>query len=197
MFVEPLLNPLAQPQGWIEVICGAMFSGKTEELIRRVNRVLIAGQSVRIVKPAMDIRYDKQKVVSHNRSQLKAVPVQRAMEILPLVEGYQNVAIDEAQFFDDALPDICNTLANQGTRVMVAGLDKDYEGKPFPPMPHLISIAEFVTKVHAICVHCGSIASFSHRLTGADEKILLGQTDKYEPLCRICYRKVMAVIEQE
>lgn len=193
MFVEPLLNrrTVAQPQGWIEVICGSMFSGKTEELIRRVNRALIAGQRVRIVKPTIDVRYDEHKVVSHNQSQLESVPVCRAEDILPLAEGFQNVAIDEAQFFDDQLPEVCNTLANQGIRVMVAGLDKDYEGKPFPPMPHLISIAEFVTKVHAICVHCGSIASFSHRLTEADEKILLGETDKYEPLCRVCYGKVV------
>lgn len=194
MFVEPLLNRRAVPssQGWIEVICGSMFSGKTEELIRRVNRVLIAGQQVCIVKPSIDIRYDQQKVVSHNQTQIESVPVSCAAEIPELVKGMQTLAIDEAQFFDAALPEVCNRLANNGVRVIVAGLDKDYEGKPFNPMPELMSIAEFVTKVHAICVRCGSIASFSHRLAQTDEQVLIGESESYEPLCRQCYAQACA-----
>ncbi|MEM6299140.1 MAG: thymidine kinase [Bacteroidota bacterium] len=189
MFVEPLLNRRTsdQSQGWIEVICGSMFSGKTEELIRRVNRVLIAEQPVQIFKPAIDVRYDEQHVVSHNRNQVESIPVKHSSEIPPLVENALTVAIDEAQFFDDGLPEVCDQLANQGIRVIVAGLDKDYLGNPFSPMPYLMSIAEFVTKVHAICVRCGSIASFSHRTTTSEAKVLLGETESYEPLCRQCY----------
>ncbi|MGF1534261.1 MAG: thymidine kinase [Bernardetiaceae bacterium] len=191
MFVEPLLNrrPGSPPQGWIEVICGSMFSGKTEELIRRINRVLIAGRAVQVIKPAIDTRYHPERVVSHQHNHFTAIPVERATDILPLAKGFDTLAIDEGQFFDDALPDICNQLANRGIRVIVAGLDKDYEGQPFPPMPALMSIAEFVTKVHAVCVHCGSIAAFSHRLSSESDPILLGAQHQYEPLCRMCYQQ--------
>jgi thymidine kinase len=188
MFIEPQLNPHRQT-GWIEVVCGSMFSGKTEELIRRVNRALIAKQAVAIFKPALDKRYDDIKVVSHNKNEIISVPVEFSHQILPIAIDYEVVAIDEAQFFDDNLPKICNGLANQGKRVILSGLDMDFEGKPFGVMPHLIAIAEFVTKVHAICVCCGGVASYSFRLSASKKQVLLGEKDIYEPRCRHCYMK--------
>jgi thymidine kinase len=194
MFLEPDLNYNKQPIGsaWIEVICGSMFSGKTEELIRRINRALIAKQKVIIFKPAIDVRYDEVKVVSHNKNAVNSTPVNRAKDILQLCTNYKVVAIDEAQFFDEDLPEVCIELANRGIRVIAAGLDMDFQGQPFGVMPQLLSIAEFVTKVHAICAKCGGVASYSYRLTASEEKILLGEQDSYEPRCRSCFHKTMA-----
>ncbi|SFF46341.1 thymidine kinase [Thermoflexibacter ruber] len=199
MFLEPQWTPHPQT-GWIEVICGSMFSGKTEELIRRVNRALIAKQEVKIFKPALDKRYDEIKVVSHDRNHVHAYPVENAYQMLSLVENCQVVAIDEAQFFDNHIVEVCNTLAFRGIRVIVSGLDMDFQGKPFGVMPHLIAIAEFVTKVHAICVCCGGLASYSFRLSPSKKQVLLGEKDIYEPRCRYCYYKAMfpeMVLEQE
>ena len=173
--------------GWIEVICGSMFSGKTEELIRRLNRAKIARQKVEIFKPEIDNRYDSQKVVSHDAHSIMSTPVQSASQILLFVHDIQVVGIDEAQFFDDELTSVCNRLANDGIRVIVAGLDMDYLGKPFGPVPSLMAIAEYVTKTHAICMKCGDLALYSHRLIDDDELILLGEKVTYEPLCRKCY----------
>ena len=186
MFLEPQLNPHRQT-GWIEVICGSMFSGKTEELIRRVNRALIAKQKVIIFKPARDNRYDDIKVVSHNRNEIHSLPIEVSTQILALSQDCEVVAIDEAQFFDKDLPEVCNTLANRGVRVVISGLDMDFQGKPFGVMPQLITIAEFVTKVHAICMRCGGIASYSFRLSADKEQVLLGEKDIYEPRCRHCF----------
>ncbi len=188
MFLEPQLNPNRQT-GWVEVVCGSMFSGKTEELIRRVNRALIARQKVLIFKPAMDNRYDDIKVVSHNRNEIHSMPVEFSHQILALAHDCEVVAIDEAQFFDENLPKICNLLANKGIRVILSGLDMDFEGKPFGCMPQLLAIAEFVTKVHAICVVCGGVASYSFRLSASKKQVLLGETDVYEPRCRHCFTK--------
>ncbi|NIK74801.1 thymidine kinase [Thermonema lapsum] len=187
MFVEPHLNQAPAPVGWIEVICGAMFSGKTEELIRRIRRAKIAKQKVGIFKPAIDTRYHHEDVVSHNANSIPSVPVANAANILPLAAEYEVVGIDEAQFFDEQLPQVATTLANQGKRVIIAGLDMDYQGKPFGCMPELMAIAEFVTKVHAICVRCGALASYSFRKVAAADTILLGETDSYEPRCRRCF----------
>jgi len=187
MFVEPHLNQSPAPVGWIEVICGAMFSGKTEELIRRIRRAKIAKQKVGIFKPAIDTRYHHEDVVSHNANSIPSVPVANAANILPLAAEYEVVGIDEAQFFDEQLPQVATTLANQGKRVIIAGLDMDYQGKPFGCMPELMAIAEFVTKVHAICVRCGALASYSFRKVAAADTILLGETDSYEPRCRRCF----------
>jgi thymidine kinase len=186
MFIEPHIgrNTRAEKNGWIEVVCGCMFSGKTEELIRRLNRALIAKQKVEIFKPAIDKRYDDQKIVSHSEREIRSTPVNFAGDILLLAGDCDVVGIDEAQFFDDAIVDVCNTLANAGKRVIVAGLDMDYEGKPFGPMPNLLAIAEFVTKVHAICAQTGELASFSFRLTDSKSKVLLGEKDKYEARSR-------------
>ncbi|MCC5944698.1 MAG: thymidine kinase [Bernardetiaceae bacterium] len=192
MFLEPDLNHTVNANaqvGWIEVVCGSMFSGKTEELIRRVRRALIAKQEVSIFKPLIDTRYDKEKVVSHNKNAVRSIPVNSAKDILIHSHKAQVVAIDEAQFFDKDLPDVCQILANQGKRVIVAGLDMDFEGKPFGWTPHLLAIAEFITKVHAICVKCGSIASYSYRLTASKERVLLGEKEAYEPRCRQCFYK--------
>lgn len=190
MFLEPQLNPHTQT-GWIEVICGSMFSGKTEELIRRINRALIAKQKVTIFKPAFDNRYDDIKVVSHNRNEIHSTPVANSHEILALTQESEVVAIDEAQFFDKDLPEVCNILANRGIRVVISGLDMDFQGKPFGIMPELIAIAEFVTKVHAICMRCGGIASYSFRLNASTEQFLLGEKDAYEPRCRRCFHNVV------
>ena len=178
--------------GRIEVICGSMFSGKTEELIRRLRRAKFARQSVEIFKPVVDVRYSAVDVVSHDDNSISSTPVESAQNILLLASNVQVVGIDEAQFFDNGLIDVCNQLANSGVRVIVAGLDMDYQGNPFGPMPKLMAIADDVLKVHAVCVRCGALAQFSHRLAKTDKLVLLGETDSYEPLCRRCFLKAAA-----
>lgn len=173
--------------GSIEVICGSMFSGKTEELIRRLKRAQIAKMDVEIFKPTTDTRYDETAVVSHDQNAIHSTPVENSSSILLLGSNTQVVGIDEAQFFDDELPDVCNKLASMGIRVIVAGLDMDFQGKPFGPIPALMAIAEDVTKVHAVCVKCGSPATYSYRTAASEAKILLGEKDSYEPRCRVCY----------
>ncbi|HYG02986.1 MAG TPA: thymidine kinase [Chryseosolibacter sp.] len=182
MFIEPHLGSKTSsaPSGWIEVIAGCMFSGKTEELIRRLNRAIIAKQKVEIFKPVIDTRYHQQDVVSHNERSIRSTPVNFASDIILLAGESDVVGIDEAQFFDEAIVDVCNTLANQGKRVIVAGLDMDFEGKPFGQMPNLLAIAEFVTKVHAICAQTGQLASFSYRLIDNDKQVMLGEQGQYE-----------------
>lgn len=190
MFVEPRIDKFRADNngaGWIEVVCGSMFSGKTEELIRRLNRALIARQSVEIFKPTVDTRYDETNVVSHNESSIRSTPVQFANDILLLAGDCDVVGIDEAQFFDLELIVVARKLANKGKRVILAGLDMDFKGEPFGPMPGLMGIAEFVTKVHAICMKCGAVASYSYRLTASDKKVLLGEKDAYEARCRKCF----------
>ena len=186
MFLENKVNN-KEGKGWIEVVAGSMFSGKTEELIRRMRRAEYAGQNVEIFKPATDIRYDEENVVSHDRREIRSTPVETSNNILLLTGDTEVVGIDEAQFFDDGLIDVCNTLATQGKRVIIAGLDMDFTGKPFGPMPALMAIAEYVTKVHAICMRCGNLAQYSYRKIKSDELVLLGEVDEYEPLCRKCY----------
>lgn len=188
MFLENTVDK-SRRQGWIEVISGSMFSGKTEELIRRLKRAKIARQKVEIFKPRIDIRYSEEEVVSHDSNAIHSTPVDSATNILLLANEVEVVGIDEAQFFDDGLVSVCNQLANAGVRVIVAGLDMDYKGIPFGPMPKLLSIAEYVTKVHAICVRCGTLANHTHRLSEDDKLIVLGEIDIYEPLCRGCYYK--------
>lgn len=166
------------------MICGCMFSGKTEELIRRLNRALIAQQKVEIFKPAVDTRYHNEKIVSHSEREIRSTPVQFASDIILLAGECDVVGVDEAQFFDDAIIEVCNTLANSGKRVIVAGLDMDYEGKPFGPMPNLLAVAEYVTKVHAICAQTGELASFSYRLADNDSRVLLGEKNAYEARSR-------------
>lgn len=178
-------------RGRIEVICGSMFSGKTEELIRRMKRAKFARQKVEIYKPVIDTRYSKEDVVSHDHNVITSTPVDSSSEILLFSGDIDVVGIDEAQFFDDGLADVCNQLANRGVRVIVAGLDMDYRGKPFGPIPSLLAIADEVTKVHAICVRCGNLAYISHRLVHNDKRVLLGEKDEYEPLCRDCYNKLV------
>ncbi len=175
--------------GWIEVICGSMFSGKTEELIRRLKRARFANQTVEIFKPQIDVRYSEEEVVSHDTNSIRCTPVESPGTILLMATDVDVVAIDEAQFFDESLTDVCRQLADNGVRVIIAGLDMDYTGKPFGPMPALMAQAEYVTKVHAICLRCGGIAQHSHRLTKDDKLVLLGETDSYEPLCRHCFNK--------
>ena len=175
--------------GRIEVVCGSMFSGKTEELIRRLKRAKFAKQRVEIYKPAIDTRYSDEEVVSHDANSILSTPVDAPASILLLAAEADVVGIDEAQFFDSSLVDVCNELANRGKRVIVAGLDMDFKGTPFGPMPALLAVAEEVTKVHAICVHCGSLAHVSHRIVKGDKQVLLGEKDEYEPLCRACYNK--------
>lgn len=179
-------------KGWIEVICGSMFSGKTEELIRRLRRAEFAKQRVGIFKPGTDTRYHESDVVSHDKRAIASTPVRDSASIIPLATELEVVGIDEAQFFDDALPQVCEQLAGQGLRVIVAGLDMDFQGRPFGPMPRLMAMAEFVTKVHAICMRCGELATFSHRTTASERLILLGETDNYEPLCRPCFEAARA-----
>lgn len=186
MFLEKG-NNTSQKRGWIEVVCGSMFSGKTEELIRRINRARIAKQRVEIFKPKVDTRYDEEDVVSHNKNAIQSTPVDSPRNILLLANDIDVVGVDEAQFFDEGLVEVCNQLANRGIRVIVAGLDMDFAGKPFGPIPKLLATAEYVTKVHAICVKCGDLAHYSHRLTDAENLVLLGELDEYEPLCRGCY----------
>jgi len=186
VFLEQKGNK-TQKKGWIEVVCGSMFSGKTEELIRRLKRAEFAQQKVEIFKPAIDIRYDDENVVSHVGTSIRSTPVPSSGNILLLANAVDVIGIDEAQFFDDELPEVCEKLANSGIRVIIAGLDMDFTGKPFGPIPDLLSKAEFVTKVHAICMHCGDLAQYSHRKTKNDELVLLGETEEYEPLCRKCF----------
>ena len=185
MFLEPHFK--GQRSGWIEVICGSMFSGKTEELIRRLKRAKIANQHVEIFKPQIDTRYDEEKVVSHDANAVLAKPVAGASKILEHTEGVDVIGIDEAQFFDDALLEVCQTLAVKGIRVIVAGLDMDYRGVPFGQMPNLLAVAEYITKVHAICPHCGNLATHSYRKVPNTDKVMLGEKDTYEPRCRTCY----------
>lgn len=174
--------------GWVEVIVGSMFSGKTEELIRRLNRAKIARLKVEIFKPSIDTRYDEEDVVSHNENSIKSTPIEGADQILLYAHDVDVVGIDEAQFFDNQLAPVCNELANRGIRVIVAGLDMDFQGKPFGPIPHLMAIAEYTTKVHAICMQCGNLATYSHRTIKGDDLVVLGETESYEPLCRRCYQ---------
>ena len=187
MFLEKS-NKYHKRNGWIEVICGSMFSGKTEELIRRLNRAKIAKLKVEIFKPTVDTRYDDVDVVSHDSNSIHSTPVETASNILFYSKDFEVVGIDEAQFFDDELSAVCNKLADEGKRVIVAGLDMDYTGKPFGPIPSLMATAEYVTKVHAICIECGNLAQYSHRLVEDDSLVLLGETDRYVPLCRKCQR---------
>ena len=176
-------------KGSIEVICGSMFSGKTEELIRRLKRAQFAKQKVEIFKPKIDTRYHEMDVVSHDANAIMSTPVPTSSNILLMANDVDVVAIDEAQFFDMELVNVCNKLANNGTRVIVAGLDTDFKGKPFGPVPQLMAIAEHVTKVHAICMQCGALANYSFRKTADKSLVMLGETDSYEPLCRECYNK--------
>lgn len=189
MFLEQFPSE-GKPHGWLEVICGSMFSGKTEELIRRLKRVEFAKQKVLLFKPAIDNRYSEESVVSHKGSSLQAIPVSSSSEILKHWRKERIVAIDEAQFFDEGITEVCNELTKNGVRVIAAGLDMDYLGKPFGPMPHLLCMAEYITKVHAICVSCGNLAQFSHRKTSEDKQVLVGAVESYEPLCRSCYNKI-------
>lgn len=179
----------ARRPGRIEVVCGSMFSGKTEELIRRLRRAEFARQKVEIFKPAIDTRYSDDDVVSHDRHSIPSTPISSSAQILLLSSDIDVVGIDEAQFFDAGIVDVCNELAYRGVRVIVAGLDMDYKGVPFGPIPALCAIADDVTKVHAICVKCGALAYVSHRIVESDRRVLLGETAEYEPLCRECYRK--------
>ena len=182
----------ARRQGRIEVVCGSMFSGKTEELIRRLRRAQFAKQKVEIFKPAIDIRYSEEDVVSHDQKHIMSTPIDTSASILLLSSDCDVVGIDEAQFFDMGLIEVCNELANRGIRVIIAGLDMDYKGVPFGPMPGLCAIADDVTKVHAICVKCGNLAYVSHRTVEGSQRVLLGETQEYEPLCRECYQKAIA-----
>lgn len=186
MFLENTTGR-SKGHGWIEVITGSMFSGKTEELIRRLKRARFARQNVEIFKPRIEVRYSTEEVVSHDENAIQSTPVDSSANILLLTTGVEVVGIDEAQFFDEGLVDVCNQLANQGIRVIAAGLDMDYKGVPFGPIPGLLAIAEYVSKVHAICVRCGNLAQYTHRLSEDDKLIVLGETDIYEPLCRACY----------
>ncbi len=179
-------------KGWIEVICGSMFSGKTEELIRRLRRAEFAKQRVEIFKPSVDSRYAVAEVVSHDSTTIRSTPLPNSSNLPLLASGIEVVGIDEAQFFDEGLPEVCAQLANAGTRVIAAGLDMDFQGRPFGPMPALMAMAEYVTKVHAICVRCGDLACFSHRITHGEELIMLGETDNYRPLCRRCFETMRA-----
>lgn len=179
-------------QGRIEVVCGSMFSGKTEELIRRMKRAKFAKQRVEIFKPSLDTRYSQEDVVSHDHNSIPSTPIESSAAILLLAQGIDVVGIDEAQFLDLGLVDVCNQLANHGVRVIVAGLDMDYKGVPFGPIPAICAIADEVTKVHAICVRCGALAYISHRLVNDNRRVLLGEKDEYEPLCRTCYQKALS-----
>ncbi len=178
--------------GSIEVICGSMFSGKTEELIRRLKRAAIARQKIELFKPSVDVRYSNTDVVSHDRTALRSTPVENSSSILLLAGDADVIAVDEAQFFDEGLTDVCNQLANQGRRVVIAGLDMDYLGHPFGPMPQLLAIADDVYKTRAICVRCGNLANYSYRTATGDKLILLGEMHEYEPLCRKCYLEMMS-----
>ena len=187
MFIEQ--NISGERRGWIEVICGSMFSGKTEELIRRLKRAKIANLKIEIYKPAADTRYDVKKIVSHDTNAISATQVANSAEILTLAEHAQVIGIDEAQFFDEGIIAVCETLVMQGKRVIVAGLDMDYLGKPFGPMPALLSVADFITKLHAICVQCGHLANVSYRTSNEEGTVVLGEKNNYEPRCRVCASK--------
>lgn len=191
MFLENTVNPKEQ-FGWIEVICGSMFSGKTEELIRRLKRAQFAKQKVEIFKPAIDVRYDDERVISHDANEIRSTPVPAASNIPLLADGCDVVGIDEAQFFDDEIVSVCNVLANKGIRVIVAGLDMDFKGNPFGPMPNLMATAEYVTKVHAVCTRTGNLAQYSFRKLNDDKLVLLGEVNEYEPLSRSAFYKAMA-----
>jgi len=184
MFIEPNFN--GERRGWIEVICGSMFSGKTEELIRRLKRVEIANQKAEIFKPSIDLRYDDLKIVSHDENKIQSIPVNNSQSILLLAQNVDVVGIDEAQFFDDQITGVCEKLALNGIRVIVAGLDMDYQGKPFGQMPNLLAIADYITKLHAICMRCGNIANVSYRKVAVGGQVLLGEKEIYEPRCRVC-----------
>ena len=188
MFLENTVNR-GRSAGWIEVVCGSMFSGKTEELIRRLRRAEFAKMNVEIFKPKFDNRYSEEEVVSHVGTSIRSTPVEHSSQILLLASTAEVIGIDEAQFFDDGLPEVCNQLANMGVRVIVAGLDMDYTGKPFGPMPHLLAIAEYVTKVHAICVETGQLAHYSHRIIDGDKQVQLGEKESYAPLSRAAFVK--------
>ena len=196
MFIEPNFGSKHSSNkntpGWIEVVCGSMFSGKTEELIRRLNRAKIADLNVEIFKPSVDTRYHDENVVSHDKKEIRSTPVQFANDILLLAADCDLVGIDEAQFFDHQIVDVTQSLANNGKRVIVAGLDMDYMGRPFAPMNDLMAIAEFVTKTHAICMNCGSIASYTYRFNDSNKQVFLGEKDYYEARCRRCYNEGMA-----
>src|SRR5688572_9970852 len=185
MFIEP--NIIGERRGWIEVICGSMFSGKTEELIRRLKRATIANLKVEIFKPAIDTRYDEVKIISHDENAIVSTPVDNSQKILLLAQGVDVIGVDEAQFFDEEITRVCDELALLGIRVIVAGLDMDYLGNPFGQMPFLMAKADFVTKLHAICMRCGNIANYSYRKIPNDDRFLLGQQNIYEPRCRKCY----------
>ncbi|MFZ1705573.1 MAG: thymidine kinase [Saprospiraceae bacterium] len=185
MFLEPGFR--SQRSGWIEVICGSMFSGKTEELIRRIKRAKYANQKIKIFKPSRDTRYDIENVVSHDENSISSLPISISKEIYQNVADVNVVGIDEAQFFDETLPEVCQKLAIRGIRVIVAGLDMDFKGRPFGPMPSLLAVAEYITKVHAICPHCGNLATHSYRLSDEQDTVVLGEKDKYEPRCRMCF----------
>lgn len=189
MFLEHFPSE-GRKHGWIEVICGSMFSGKTEELIRRLRRAQFANQKLLLVKPTVDNRYHKENVVSHQGTSFDAVTVDSAEQILEVWKKEKVVAIDEAQFFDESVVKVANELARKGVRVIIAGLDMDFTGEPFGPMPRLLAIAEYVTKVHAICVSCGDLAQFSHRTVKDKEQVLVGAVEQYRPLCRSCYNKI-------
>ena len=188
MFLES-----AKKAGSIEVICGSMFSGKTEELIRRLKRAKFAKQNVKIFKPCIDVRYSEDEVVSHDSHSIDSTPISSPEMMLDIAEDVQVVGIDEAQFFDNTIIEVVQALANRGVRVIIAGLDTDFLGKPFGPMPALMAVAEDIQKVHAICVRCGSPANHSHRLSKSDELVVLGETDIYEPLCRHCYNEAVKI----
>ena len=185
MFIE--VNSANRKTGWVEVVCGSMFSGKTEELIRRLRRAQIANQRVEIFKPLLDTRYGDNELVSHNQRTIPSTPVASSVEIMPLLKDVEVVGVDEAQFFDEGIVSVVREMANNGIRVIVAGLDMDFRGLPFGPMPHLLAMAEFVTKVHAICQVCGSLANYSYRHAKDESTVLLGEKDAYEPRCRKCF----------
>ena len=185
MFLEPHFK--GQRSGWIEVICGSMFSGKTEELIRRLKRAKFANQRIAIFKPQKDVRYDTKNVVSHDENYIDSIPVSKSEDIIELAKDVSVVGVDEAQFFDEKLTEVVQVLAIRGIRIIIAGLDMDYLGRPFGPMPELLAVAEYITKVHAICPHCGNLATHSYRLSNEKDQVVLGEKDKYEPRCRICY----------
>jgi thymidine kinase len=185
MFIEPHIK--GERRGWIEVICGSMFSGKTEELIRRLKRAKFANLKVEIFKPAMDNRYHEQQIVSHDENAIQSTPIENSQTILLMAGEVDVIGIDEAQFFDDQLPDVCDQLAVRGARVIVAGLDMDFTAKPFGQIPNLLAKAEYITKLHAICVKCGNIANYSYRKASGTTQIMIGEKDLYEPRCRHCY----------
>lgn len=185
MFIEP--NIRGERRGWIEVICGSMFSGKTEELIRRLKRVKIANLKVEIFKPALDTRFDEVRIISHDTNEIHSTPIDNSQKILLLAQDVDVIGIDEAQFFDSELPNVCDQLAYRGVRVIVAGLDMDFTGKPFGQMPFIMAKADYVTKLHAICVKCGHIANYSYRKIPNEDQVMLGATNAYEPRCRKCY----------